>query len=588
MLKPNFVRTYYVDEYGNYIYFEFGKASSKEDDDKFQFTLDSNEYVFVYELINSYRERYQYEIKFIASKKETTNAKFYVGDELVYTYVVGDGESRVGKDINKNGVGSTYAKALSSYEKLLEALDMQHYSIIDGVRNDFYINEVVINSDNLDETSYFYKDIDGDLKSIVINYLSTCKRAIVTLKYTDGLDKYNEVFTYGITFNGEREFEPIKYDNLYTNITYNLLISDLYDKDGLLIGKINRVTIVPEGKTEVSQSSIPVVNNLLSFSFNKIGRYTIYFGAVFTYDSLGYRVFNGVTYSSVKYSVEVYVSNSSGYGSITYVTTADHPFSDGSLEKTYTYLLKDKFKLIPQSEFEDTNGILIGWKTKDFYTFIDGGNDQLRLFYINNEIDNMITYFNSSNVTLYAEWDMGIKLPIEVDPLAMKNGVSYLNQDMIYFLNTTIGNPKTYYEIYWSDLYDVIIKYMRSDCELVGIQIGDATFTNFSNMKNLSVHLFESTIAKAIIKKSYKVEFVVDYSITSSAFKDEKILEGNTVSKSNKEELKIKKDGYSFLYWATIEDDVPTKFDLDTPITKNMVLYAIFEDPDGNLVWGVY
>ena len=258
------------------------------------------------------------------------------------------------------------------------------------------------------------------------------------------------------------------------------------------------------------------------------------------------------------------------------------------MEKTYTYLLKDKFKLIPQSEFEDTNGILIGWKTKDFYTFIDGGNDQLRLFYINNEIDNMITYFNSSNVTLYAEWDMGIKLPIEVDPLAMKNGVSYLNQDMIYFLNTTIGNPKTYYEIYWSDLYDVIIKYMRSDCELVGIQIGDATFTNFSNMKNLSVHLFESTIAKAIIKKSYKVEFVVDYSITSSAFKDEKILEGNTVSKSNKEELKIKKDGYSFLYWATIEDDVPTKFDLDTPITKNMVLYAIFEDPDGNLVWGVY
>ena len=586
-LKPNFVRTYYVDEYGNYILFDLKKNGSDEEE-SFTFNLGYNEIVFVYDLINPYKERYQYELRFIASEKETTNAKFYIDDELITTYIVGDSESRTGKDINDNGRLYNYAIVLSSYEKLEEALEKEYYSIINGVRSDFYIDEVSISSDNISESNHFYKDIDGDLKEIIKNYLKTSKRAIVGLYYTDGVDKYREIYSYGITFNGEKDFYPIKYDNLYTNITYPLVLFKLYDTDGTQIGKVNRVNIVREGLSSLSTSYITPTNDFVNLSFDSIGNYRIEFYVQFTYDVNGVQVFGNQRYVSVIYTMNVYVSNSDGYGMITYVTDSSHPFSDGSLEKTYTYLLKDKFKLPQQNEFEKSNGILIAWKTKDFYTFEDGGYDAGgRLLYVTNEVSDMITYFNSSNVTLYAEWDMGVSFIINVDPLAMKNGVSVLNADYKYYLEGT-SFKYSYYQVPYSDLFDLIKKYMRSDCELVGIEYNGKIIYDNNVTTSLTATITKDTYATAIIKKSYKVEFVVDYSITSSAFKDEKILEGNTVSKSNKEELKIKKEGYSFLYWATIEDDVPTKFDLDTPITKNMVLYAIFEDPDGNLVWGVY
>lgn len=316
-----------------------------------EFTVGAEKTIVLYELKNKYGERYYYEVEFNAVDSNltysVTDSKGVIISNGKVTYNEKDNSLR--KDIF-----ATYTEILID-ETYREQLERTLYYTIGNTTECFGLSKFSIYTDaSYEEDILPYTDITTN-SEYIWRAVKDSKYALLIMTYKHESDIVNIYYLYNVNFNGSNCYEWMSHPNYFSNITYTYPIYTLYGSDGTSI--CNRISVV------YSQGVSTVLSSYQqSVTFNAKGTYT----ATLSFYITDFEIFGGAKRDGItlnlKQTFEVLDRYDDVY--ITYVTDPEHPFDDGTTERTVIYSLANDITTLSKKVFDTNSDILYGWVIK--------------------------------------------------------------------------------------------------------------------------------------------------------------------------------------------------------------------------------
>lgn len=379
IMEPLRIKFFEVETDGSYSYYPM----STKDLIDCSVSMSYDKLAVIYELRNIYGEKYYYEVIFT------------VGNPAVpYEILRGEESILSGTLSYKDGVLGVL-DASQSYYTVLQTENELNTVLVDNLT--FLRGET---SEDMPLVSVQYGGtrytVDGNATEVLSqlrDYLLQNPGKCFSMQYaTERGDSYLLYYSWQMTFDGEHTFEPVKYDNMFTGVTYTLRMPHLVTIDGEFIAA-GRSMYVSSVSGLNNYQFTDLGNGIYSVTFRSTGVYAI------TY-SPGY--ISGTTFLNISFVWYVEVMDGEGEASITFVATDGTSFSedldpDGDGRYTITVDLTSNYTLPSSNIFADRGGkTLYGWSLTEGEL-----NSDLRAGYT---IRDLISMFNSQNIVLYAVW----------------------------------------------------------------------------------------------------------------------------------------------------------------------------------------
>lgn len=495
------------------------------------FVVPAESTLLVFELHNKYGERYFHTITMTSASRIEyevldNNGNCYANDYVKYD---ADGNRR---EISE----SLYAEILNSanYQDLLG----RAYSLKIGEsgRELDMVSCKIVTEHGTEELG-----VSGSAEEKakqIWAYISDRDYAIIHLQFENGIDSLQATFLYRVTFNGKFTAQLFTYNDYFENYTYTFAKPILYDSKGNQIGTAS----VSSNNTRYAK----ITNDILQYhlTFTEKGDYRLI--QTFSVNGLSFRM-----------AQDVHVWSDTEDITITYVTDAEHPFADGTLEMTVTYNLSEAIYTLKKNSFSSSvpsSHVLYGWSA----TMGEVGK-----YRSGTVIEEFISDFHSKNITLYAHWDKGLTVTVKAEG----------NQD--YIFTKYLGNFG-YYSIDVRDFKTVVPDgYVLAGWQspLWENKIVDSIRNIYSN--RIDWDNPESFVITAVFKKEYTVKYEIDVNYSTAFFRNEIVVDGNGVKlPENKMNVACFPEGYEFKGWYIQGDESQTFVDLSSYIVTGDVTFV--------------
>lgn len=499
-----------------------------------KFTIPFEEFAIVYELTNKYGELYHYFIPF-SSKWQTEyrieNGKGEVCFKNTLKYDKNTGE--------RLAISHSFDTEILSADTVKEQFERIYRFVI----GDSVVNIPLVSYDiysNIEQQNY---PIDN--ANLIWDKIKDREYAVIRLNYANGEEgvEVSATFVFGVTFNGSSSPYSLTFSDYFVGQEYTFGIPKLYSSAGALV-KEGTAKLDASGK----YGSLKKDGSQYRLSFNESGQYTLYHSF-----SLG-----NITLS---FDQELDVWSDTTDVTITYVTDAEHPFDDGTLERTVTYSLAEDIYTIKKNAFSSSvaaSDVLYGW------TATIGGYAS-SAYRSGEALTDFIGDFNAKHVTLYAFWDPGLTLTVNAGEGTVYTQTYYLNSRGYYDIELelfSVNAPKGYEFVGWSGKVFGDRIYNKPYCFIYTVDWSDSEYGEIT----------------AVFKKLYTVKFYVDPTYSNAFFRNEIVLDGEKIKDvSTKQNISCKVDGYRFAGWYVQGDETQTVIDLATfVITGDVTLVAKF------------
>lgn len=575
-IHPIYVNTYYADEWDNYYYADLTAAS-----DGTYFRMSHDHVVIVYELHNCYGERYYVHIHFTVRDAVT---------EQTYA-ILKNGESIASGTVSYTaGVAETveYAESVTSFLAAMTDLET--------VLGDSYVFQLgdTQTSMNLQSATVYTPatvvTLTEDIAVSVRSLLNDADYAIVSLTYSDGTNSYTIRYAYNMYLEGMTEYEALSYDTIFTGREYTLYNPVVRDGKGLVLSSGSSFSVVYSGSGSGSYT-LTNYGDSYAIQFSSVGQYTINYRVNFSYLGSGERVFNrdGNRYYSnyILVSQTVAVESSSSTVTVTYVTDDEHPFADGTTERTETYSLTEIIYLLSGDSFltSEDGHTLYGWGISPNYNITDSS----RLSNPGAAINDFIGTFNSNDVTLYAVWDE--KTTVSLSLITVSGGEGTVYRENLRTVTYSATNGR--YEIAVAPYLTYAQNYMPSGYVLLGFTggiFGDelVSYDSWSAYTNRYVYEPGYYEIYAVYARVHTVRYDTGYRTYSDTYYgNESVVEGGTVGEAK---AVMPYEGYTFAGWCvqTAEEIYTTSDIVDMAsyeIIEDTTFVALYYNAEGELVW---
>lgn len=564
------------------------------------FTMTTDYRLVVYELTNIYGERYY--VYFEYEPSGTSERNYTVTDDEYGTGTVYD-SGEFEEDVSGALLGA--AASATGY------LDSENY--LDQLLRDYYLHtssgdyRFALSSYRLylDGTSseYSVSGMTEELANALWQSISQSNFAVLTLNYTRGEHSFTMRYVARITFSGSRDFRSVTDEDYFTGYEYTFIRPYVYDMEG---NSLASVTI--RAAKYASLDSNEVLNNMLSaravslslsgqqysMIFSQTGKYRLTYTFTITLSST----------ESISFALtqDIYVLDGQGEVTVTYVTDADHPFSDEMMRDavdytfadgskgyayTQTYSLLQAIQTFGSSSFASSADVFFGWSMEE-----NGSPRAASVISAGYSITDFISRFGDSDPVVYAIWDPGITITAASNGQTQQRTI-YMNSSGVYvvdFSNFQALAPSGYNFVGWT-----------------GGFLGQSVVTGRYTIDAVDYDdpdLAEYLTITAEFRERLLVSYSIDSQYSNSFFLREEVNDGYYVSGVK---TPVAKDGYTFVGWyiAVVDDGAVTgignAFDLanDTVESelcnttgtalgstfKMLQLVAVFEDAEGNEVW---
>lgn len=379
IMEPLRIKFFEVETDGSYSY----NPMSTKDLIDCSVSMSYDKLAVIYELRNIYGEKYYYEVIFT------------VGNPAVPYEILRGEESILSGTLSYTDGVLGVLDASQSYYTVLQTENELNTVLVDNLTflRGETSEDMPLVSVQYGGTRYTVEGNATEVLSQLRDYLLQNPGKCFSMQYaTERGDTYLLYFSWQMTFDGEHTFEPVKYDNMFTGVTYTLRMPHL-------------VTIGGEFITAGRSMYVSSVSGLNNYQFTNLGNgiYSVTFHSTGVYAitySPGY--ISGTTFLNISFVWYVEVIDGEGEASITFVATEGTSFSeeldpDGDGRYTVTVDLTSSFTLPSSNIFADRDGkALYGWSLTEGVQ-----NSDLRAGYT---IRDLISMFNSQDIVLFAVW----------------------------------------------------------------------------------------------------------------------------------------------------------------------------------------
>lgn len=517
------------------------------------FTITKYETYVCYELVNLYGETEFVRFRYLTTQKDTYRIVSDQGEVMDEGDVQYD---EYGKIRDVRATESVYLTKDNFADRFSRTFRMV---IGDQSPAQMYLSgytAVLTDRDNRQRTVTRTLE-DGNTDAVmdeIKGYMEEYSWFTLSLEYAYFGNRFYSNYLYNVSFSGEKSTEMLRYSSYFTNTCYTMQIPRLFSEEGNGIATASiRVEHRIGGKTDNSfyaRRTYTLQTGAYEFSlqFNEPGEYRVGF----------YVYVNGLTYS---FSQVVEVLSDQSDVSITFVTDAQHPFSDGLLQRTVTFNLSKNIEALNAKAFVGDD-ILFGWTQHE-------ERDATSRDIVRNGISDFIGKYNAQHVTLYAVWDSGLSVTAKAEG----------NDDRTkhYFRDSATG-----YYIVDLSAYKVYAPAGYVLAGWTGGFLGDSIRTGKVSVNAVADTEDFSTI-RAVYRKMLTVQYTVNAQYSGSVIRNDSVMEGSGLG-SNR--TAVARAGYTFVGWFVKGDADRTVIDLSTyRFTGDTVLVAVFADEKGELVW---
>lgn len=558
------------------------------------FTMPSTHAFICYEIKNYYGETYYYYFEFRSQASPVWRVENENGVQI-----------DAGKIENKTDDDGTVLRKNISVKVDTEIITLDDLDGVFGHSYILYINNTgaampftycTVSSRSGVTTFYYSENLAAEVRAA----MEQCDYAFLTLYFergsegATGADEVTASYLYNFSFGGKDSPSVLTAESYFAGRTYTLSVPDVLSKDGTTLGSASLSMYYLYNGSYVWQLSNSAIGsckslggNAYSVVFNEIGRYRLSYTMSFSYDENATPVVGGVR-TTKQYTLYLYVDTEDPYGNVTvtYMTDGEHPFIGGSTSYSVTYSLDESVIALGSNVFAATDDVLYAWGRYENLTYLDSGY----LYGKNSALKgrtggDFIDRFNTSHLVLYAVWDKGITVTVNV------NGEEVTNK--VYLKNFSVIPVKGYVVS-----LDLASYYLSAPTGYVHSGWTGDVFENGYTLATDSVLV----AGDCYITATFSVLMTIRYNINSAYStthkpNDRDIIDGYTLLETTDKEtvaarMTVKaKDGYTFRYWAVKTDDGYKEFDLyNDAVTSEFAggtvfdLYAVFEDGEGNLV----
>lgn len=381
---------------------------------------------------------------------------------------------------------------------------------------------------------------------------------IVHVEYVSGKESLDIYFVLSGTYGDKAELKPTYYRTLFTGQKYLLGEKFIKDMDGNIIAKNfvdiyykrNGETIFNNGqyfRTEELQPPYKYV------TFLQPGNY------MFVYKFFA----NNLLFIK---KVEMEVKSNLGEVEVKYITDSQHPFKDGTTERTITHSLRNEFYFLDEKYFDTNGDRLLSYMEKTLeFTKVKGKLYKVRDF---------IKEFNSDKIEIKVTWDKGSKVTLNLDKA--KTGFDNIECDTVY---KSSNKDKRYY--FNNKIIDIeeIIKHKAKGIEeeyvLVGVR------STYFNGGYISIEEYRKEVhwrselhsleLELVFKKRLKLKYEIDDTYTKDYYKHGDIVEDLAFGEHNNKIPKLKPEyesTHKFVGWYIKGDTTQTIIDFKTYIAR--------------------
>ncbi|MDR3263198.1 MAG: InlB B-repeat-containing protein [Clostridiales bacterium] len=543
-----------------------------------EFIMTSEHRQLWYEMRNLYNEIYFYKLDFFTEKTESTptlyptitkglDGETWRADSVGYRVDIPDAERSILSY-------SDTIKILPSAAAYHAVLAQEWYVHYDQINYQMLISSYAVKTDagvfsgtGPLSTAQFISAIDAITATANYAYLN-----FVYLSETG--DRYTFTFLYKMSFDGYGELVIMPYDAYFTNNTYIFTAPKITGMDGTVIG-VGTLTLRTIRSGSYSENFgtdglVQKAGNGVVATIYRAAMYQFAYQVVFDFDENGNRVFGETVYTTVTMYQYLSILSVGTKITVTYVTDAEHPFSDGETEMTVVYNNTGNVITIDKTPFLSTPDLLFAWGKNSGLIYSDKG-----MFACGAVITDFITTFNSIDIRLYAMWDAGIV--ITADRVADITGQANVSKRLYLMTVATYGNV---YTVNLSD-FDVVVPKGWVHVGWEGVIFSDG----FTSATFGSVRLYTACTITAVFKQLLSVQYDIDTDYSSMHFNndlnifEDSILGDVLTNPAGRLNVTCKVSGYEFKYWAVEIAGVWTEFDIYTDPLK--AEYAVFNAASG-------
>lgn len=604
-VSGNFIDNFYLSTEGEvgvnpvsvalYTLTDGGYSLSYFGDNVSTLTIGSDTQIVVYELKNIFGEREYVYLEFVSTGGNeytiTENGEEIETGTIRYD---ADGERRSVSSDNR------FNTPFNDISFITGELSTEYKLSLDGVENDLPLTTVTVYTSTGEHI--FTSDYENRLK----NLLENSSYATVVFTYGNGFDSYTRYFAYNFFYGGKSELNIFSDEYLFTDYEYVFSVPEVLSADGVSLGGGSiQVRVSDDSAAGNKTYSLSQSDGQCRLTFNQTGVYYITLVAELAYDENGDRVFGGES-QTIWATQQVTVKDGRGDVSITFVTDEEHPYAagivydeiviDGEIYYAYTVtasLTGDIFTLSKAGYFASTSDVLFGWspRIRGEYTF----NDASQIYDSGSILSDFIGSFGTDSIFLYAMWDEGITVHMDMNTeITMQDNYDlstvYANRTGLYRGRYTISLPSA----------DNVRQ--PAGWIFVGWTVKE-TGTLYSAGTSINIREGVAVNGEITIAATFIQEFKVRYQVNSTyggTIIDGTVTEGDAITQPDVRE----KAGYTFKEWriATVVENgkataiSESAFDFSTESSSELVnatinnrdsivLVAVFEDAEGNLVW---
>lgn len=573
-IHPIYVTTWRVSD-GEYTYSSLTLSGNGT-----RFSMVSGEVVVMYELRNDYGERHYAYIHFYSTATQTIEYSVQRDGEVLISGTVTSSGGTVSAVSHTQSVSGL----LGSYEEVQLMLAAEYTFVLGGESKPMSLAEAEVYTPSTVETFS-----EGEIEEDILNLLVTADYAVLILTYSDGYNSFTIRYAYKMYVDGSDVYVALSYDTLFTGTEYYIDRPAVTDESGLVLGT-GTVSVEYFGSADDAYT-LTASNSGYIVTFAEVGQYTITYSAYLRYTDSGERVFNRDGYrfmtTYIRVTQTVTVEDSTGTVTVTYVTDAEHPFTDGELTYTQTYRLTGNIYLLTADTLQSGSDVLNGWGLRNDYNITDSSY----IYSPGYTVTNFIGTFNSNNVTLYAVWDS--KVTVTLSYYTVSGGEYTEGGELtVRTYSASDGRYSIYVYIYLQYANNQL-NYLNG-YTLVGFTggfFGDEIVENYENWTSYtsySVYEPGQYNIYAIFAKQHTVSYDTGYrTYTGTYYGNESVVEGETVGE---EKTVTPYEGYAFAGWCvrTAEENY-TAEDIvnftEYVITEDVTFVALYYDAEGNLVW---
>lgn len=368
------------------------------------FTITAEEVYAYYQIQNLYGEIYDYTLLF--SSYETAVYSIYDSSN---DYLVKEVSYRT------NSSGNYVYNTQSAGYEYTSLYDIYYNTFFLYTKNYTYFpktSQMTLSSITMSSSNYSNLSASITSYSAFENYYNTyfSNSTYVTFKaeyYADDVTLYVS-YVRDITYNGTDSPYLFNEDTYFINTLYEVDRPQLITSSGELLS-LGSITIAKLDGNITTNSGVCISRGYLALSEEKY-HYEIMFMLTGTWQIT-------YNYGQTTFVQVIDVKSDVAEVTITYVTTPDQLFADGSTQKKVSYSLADNiiwlstgstsspiFADIPVANNGDTR--LYGWSQTEGLTLTSSGTKYIA----GKNISDFIGTFGSLEITVYAVWDYGFRV----------------------------------------------------------------------------------------------------------------------------------------------------------------------------------